>query len=189
MKTKAETHPNARVGEYSTRKDREECEKELRAAHFMLGNEKHDGTTSYVRDYTEYKTSEEGDRDDRKVNSKVLSRTNFILGLDRDKKESIYKKEFGFKKAEDVTLDRAIVRDLRATHYTLGNEPPAFRSVQQQDYAQPAEKIATDGDIEGMKKTMRTQNFKFGDEPMSYQSSNAATYRSPSAQPSLPPRP
>jgi len=172
-----------RYGEYATKKDRDEYGKELRVAHFQLGNDHALPLTSYSSDFAGVKETKDADKGEHKVDAKTLSKSNFIFGMDKMPKESLYKKEFMAKQAEKVALDKEVIKDLRETHYNLGNDPRDFRSIQKQDYCPPEAQEKSGFTIDTMKSKMRTHNFKFGDDAVAYQSSNSSTYRHPSTQP------
>jgi hypothetical protein len=173
---------NLRYGEFSTKKDREEYGKELRVAHFSIGNEKVQSTTTYNSDFAVAEENKSKDETKGKVDAKTLSKSNFLLGLDNQPRGTSYNSDFAFKNAEKVTLNKDVLKDLRATHYTLGNDERDFTSIQKRDYKAVERKQKSDFNIDTMKKKMRTQNFKFGEDPVLYQSSSSAIFKSPSSQ-------
>jgi len=165
-----------RTGVFLTAKDRESYGKDLRQAHFSLGTYNVPTTTSYSNQFAKPATN---DQAGRTIDTKTLCKTHFVLGLDKDDRESIYKRQFGSKIADKVALNQEIMKDLRATHYTLGTDPRNFQSVQKQDFIQPVIEQKSRDTIEAMKKKMRTHCFKYGDDPIKYESYNAAMYKAP----------
>lgn len=166
-----------KYGEYSTKKDREEYGKDLRRAHFLLGTEQKPGETNYKLDYVAYNVDQDKSKSAKLVDEGVLRKSHFVLGLEKDPRHSSYKNDYSNKTAEKVALREDVIKDLRATHYKLGSQESDFCSTNKQDYPHP-EKTSTGGsNLEGMKTKMRTHNFRFGADPVAYQSSNSATYK------------
>ena len=164
-----------RYGEFTTQKEREDLGKDLRATHFRLGADPENTVSSYVYDYRRFGLGSDV-KSEEPVSARVLAKTDFQLGVDPRDPRSSYTIDYPEKHGELSTLDKNIVKDLRATHYHLGSDPRSFGTIHKQDYV---EKEIPRRDMDQIKDTRlknRAQNFKFGDDPVNYHSTAADAY-------------
>jgi hypothetical protein len=100
-------------------------------------------------------------------------RKGLVFGTDKVKSDSSYKLDYPQKQGENAGLNKDVIKDLRDTHYVLGSDPHSFNTIHKQDYVAPALGIRKFND---MTRKMRMQNFRLGDDPVSYQTSAAEAY-------------
>ena len=131
--------------------------------------------TTYINDYRRFGV-DPNLNDDQDITAKLLARKGLALGMDKNNPGSSYKADYPPKKADNAGLNKDNLKDLRATHYILGNDPRSFNTIHKQDYVEQGAGINDPNDIKDRTKKMRMQNFKFGDDPLNYQTSAANDY-------------
>lgn len=159
-----------RYGEYTSQQDREAYGRDVKSTHFRMGSNVDPTITTYTYDYHKF------DFDPLLQNNQAIGTKGgqgLIFGTDKLQPNSSYKLDYPPKQGENSGLNKDVIKDLRATHYALGSDPRSFNTIHKQDYAAPALGIKKPND---MTRKMRTQNFKFGDDPPNYQTSAADAY-------------
>lgn len=162
-----------RYGEYTTQQNRETYGRDVKSTHFRIGSNVDPSVTTYACDYRQFgiDSAPTGGQV-----PKAADRGRLVFGGDRLQSDSSYRVDYPPKQGEHASLNKDTLTDLRATHYALGSDPRSFSTVHKQDYVAPALAARNPGDIANRTRKMRTQNFKFGDDPVNYKTSAAEAY-------------
>eukprot|EP00826_Nyctotherus_ovalis_P029925 TRINITY_DN2373_c0_g3_i1.p2 TRINITY_DN2373_c0_g3~~TRINITY_DN2373_c0_g3_i1.p2 ORF type:complete len:155 (+),score=49.03 TRINITY_DN2373_c0_g3_i1:149-613(+) len=120
-----------RYGEYTTKKDRDNYSKDLRGTHFLLGSDGDNAVTTYVYDYRRFAPESKGEA---ALSARPPVCSGLKLGEGPLEDSTSYKIDYPPKRAALADLDKDLLKDLRASHYRLGNDPRDFETVHRQDY-------------------------------------------------------
>lgn len=163
------------------KKNRKNVGLELRRTHYNLGNDEWNYLSQYRHDYPPYPF--EGQYGPN-MDSVTLRKTNLKLGdyinpyTTTAGEQSRCLLEQG---AQPATLDENVKKDLRRSHFVLGNAPPDSQTIYKEEYYDKSAQNKPDGnvDFKNIERKLRATSYVLGNDVPDYISEHADRYKKP----------